>query len=509
MALEVELKLSIAPHDAAVLARAAPLKSAAVARATVARLYSIYYDTPQFALRESGVALRLRRTGRRWVQTLKSAGRVDGGLHQRDEIETPLAAQIINYRALSESNLAQVLTDPQLPLQLAPVFVSDFKRTTRLLEPAPGTRIELCLDRGTITAGSAQVPISEVELELKTGAPVHLIDLALALLEHVPMRLEPASKAERGYALAAGSPSLPVKASPVELNEHMSVADGLRAVVYRCVAHLQANERGVLESDDIEYIHQARVAVRRLRSGFSVFRPAFPREMFEQWLAELRWLAGLLGQARDWDVLMSETLSAVCEALPSEPALHELLERCANLHAAARMSAQEAVASKRYTQVLLNLIGVFLRAPWTVSADDAASERERPLIEFASAVLDERHRKVVKRADAVSQLDTAQLHALRIAIKKLRYAAEFFSALYAKKDVREYVAALSELQELLGALNDAATADTIARALRDEGHADQLEGLGLLRGWCAARAQVSRKQLEKAWSRFEKSGKFW
>ena len=153
MPLEVELKLSITADHATALSRAAPLKAAAVGRASTAHLYSIYYDTPKFDLRDSGVALRLRRAGKRWVQTIKSGGRVDAGLHQREEIETPLAAQIINYRVLAESGLADILSEPQLPLQLAPVFVTDFKRTTRILEPAAGTRIELCLDRGTITRG--------------------------------------------------------------------------------------------------------------------------------------------------------------------------------------------------------------------------------------------------------------------------------------------------------------------------------------------------------------------
>jgi len=507
--LEVELKLSITADHATALSRAAPIKAAAVGRASTAHLYSIYYDTPKFDLRDNGVALRLRRAGKRWVQTVKSGGRVDAGLHQREEIETPLAAQIINYRVLAESGLADIFSEPQLPLQLAPVFVTDFKRTTRILEPAAGTRIELCLDRGTISAGAASTPISEVELELKAGSQTHLIDFALALIEHIPMRLESVSKAERGYALAAGAAPAAVKAGALELSEQMSVTDALRTIVFGCIAHLQANERGLLEDDDIEYVHQARVAVRRLRSAFSIFRPAFPLPLFAEQLEELRWLADVLGQARDWDVLLSETLPAMSAALAGEASLNELMERCIDLRSAARTAARMAVAARRYTALLLELTGVFLRAPWSVGADDSAPERERPLIEFAGAVLNERHRKVMKQSGQLDQLDATQLHRLRIRIKKLRYAAEFFATLYSRKAVRDYVRALSGLQELLGTLNDAATADRIARALREDGKPDQLEGLGLLRGWSAARAQTSRKQLTKAWSKFEECEVFW
>jgi len=323
------------------------------------------------------------------------------------------------------------------------------------------------------------------------------------------MRLEPVSKAQRGYALAAGSSPSPVKARTVQLGESMSVADALRAIVFGCIEHLQANERGVMDSDDIEYVHQARVAVRRLRSAFSVFGHAFPREMFARQLDELRWLAGALGTARDWDVLMTETLPAVCAALPAEQALQELMQRCAGVRETARRTAQEAVASKRYTVLLLEWSGIFLRMPWLISEDAGAVERARPLIDFSSDVLTSRERKILKHNSKLGKLDDAQMHRLRIRIKKLRYAAEFFGSLYEKKAVRDYIATLTLLQELLGRLNDAATAEQIARALRDGGATEHLEGLGLLRGWCAARGQDSRRGVPKAWRKLQGCEQFW
>jgi hypothetical protein len=135
MPTEVELKLAIAPEDVPRLARSPQLKSASVGRAVTTNLYSIYYDTPEGALRDQGAALRLRRAGSRWMQTLKTDGRVEGGLHQREEIETPLPAQILNYTVLAKSGAVPILADPQLPLKLQPVFVTQFKRTTRQLEP--------------------------------------------------------------------------------------------------------------------------------------------------------------------------------------------------------------------------------------------------------------------------------------------------------------------------------------------------------------------------------------
>lgn len=510
MPAEIELKLAIAPEHVDRLARIPMLKSAARGRAVTRNVYSIYYDTPELILREQGAALRLRRVGKRWIQTLKSGGRVEGGLHQRDELETTLPAQILNYPVLARSGAAPVFADPQLPLKLRPVFVTEFKRTTRELEPAPGSRIELCLDRGLVSAGDVQMPISEIELELKSGSPVQLLDFALRLLEHIPLRLEAASKAERGYALASGATAAPVKAIAPSLSEAMSVTEAFRTVVFACIAHLQANERGLLGTDDAEYLHQARVALRRLRSALSVFNRAFPRAVFEAELAELRWLGSLLGPARDWDVFAVETLPAVGAAFPDDDGLGRLIARTAELRAVADGAAREAVASARYTTLLVKLIGVFLKGTWSQLAEDTTLERSRPLMEFTTAVLARRHKKVLKLGLHLAQLDMPGLHALRIDIKKLRYAVEFFSNLYDKKAVREYVGALAGLQELLGSLNDAATVERLIEPLRESGDGSSLsEPAGMLRGWTAAGTQTRLDQLPQAWERFRGCAIFW
>ena len=511
MPAEIELKLAIAASEVPKLARVPLLKSTARGHPTTARTYSIYYDTPEFALRDHGVALRLRRVGTHWLQTLKSAGRVEAGLHQREEFETPVPAQILNYPALAQSAAAPVLADPGLPLRLRPVFATDFKRTTRRLEPAAGTLIEFCLDRGVISAGSAQLPISEIELELKSGPPEQLVRFALGLLEFVPLRLEPASKAERGYALAVGLTTAPVKASVPALLPAVTVAQAFRTVVFSCIAHLQANERGLLETTDPEYLHQARVALRRLRSALSVFNRAFPRALFEELIVELRWLGGCLGPARDWDVFATETLRVVCAAFPGDAGLHWLTERTAELRATANDTAREAVASTRYAVLLLKLGGFFLREPWQqLAGDPSATLRALPLLEFTASVLERRHKRTVKSGRSLEQLDAAGLHALRIQIKKLRYAAEFFSALYNKGEVREYLSALAGLQELLGGLNDAATVERLLELLREAERAGQwLEAPGLVRGWAACSSRGRLEQLGDAWQRFSDSKVFW
>jgi inorganic triphosphatase YgiF len=510
-ALEVELKLAISPDDAAKLGRLPPVKSASAGRAVNRQMHSVYYDTPDLALKAQGMALRLRREGTRWVQTLKGAGRVEGGLHQREEHEIQVPAPLLDYPALAAWGMSELLADPAQRTRLQPVFTCDFKRTIRHLALEDGTQIELCADSGTIAAGEAIEPISEIELELKAGTPVRLIDFALALLEAIALRLEPRTKAERGYALAEKRIPAPVKASAPALGAGMSVTDAFRAVVFSCVAHLQANEVGVTAGADIEYLHQARVALRRLRSTFSVFNRAFPRAAFEDLLAELRWLGGCLGPARDWDVFACTMLSRVAGAFADDAAIQALAEHAGELRADANRRAVEALAAKRYTALLLRLNGMFYRAPWAALGDEtAAALRAEPLAQFTAEVLSRRHRKVVKRGRRRAELDPPGLHRLRIEIKKLRYAAEFFSSLYERKAVRNYTAALAALQELLGTLNDAATVERLCGALR-EGHDDTAyrEAVGAVRGWAAATAHDHLEQLPQAWKRFREVEAFW
>jgi CHAD domain-containing protein len=162
---------------------------------------------------------------------------------------------------------------------------------------------------------------------------------------------------------------------------------------------------------------------------------------------------------------------------------------------------------------LLSLIALFYSRPWEALGDEAAAgERARPLPAFAAGVLGRRQRKVVKRGRDLAGLDAAALHALRIDIKKARYAAEFFSSLYDGKALRGYTDALAHLQSLLGGLNDAATVERLCEQLRpppDSPDGTLLEAIGLVRGWAVATARAHLESLPAAWEAFRDAKKFW
>ncbi|RPI40343.1 MAG: inorganic triphosphatase, partial [Betaproteobacteria bacterium] len=301
MTTETELKLALQPRVAPRVMTHPVIEAVAAGPARRTRLLTVYYDTPQFDLWAAQVSIRLRRTQAGWLQTVKWGGAVIGGLHQRQELELAVSGQAIDFDAIVDKVRVPRLGSARFRRRIRPVFVTEFERTTRMLQPAEGGTVELCLDRGHIVAGTARMPICELELELKGGSPLGLFDVAQALVVDVGLRPVYRSKAERGYLLA-GLDMRPIKAPRIVLDETLSIAQSAARIVASGLEQIQANEDGVLAGKDIEYLHQMRVGVRRLRSCFGTFARIAPAGALDAVRAELKWFGGQLGPARDWDV---------------------------------------------------------------------------------------------------------------------------------------------------------------------------------------------------------------
>ncbi|MBK8018250.1 MAG: CYTH and CHAD domain-containing protein [Betaproteobacteria bacterium] len=378
--MEIELKLVFDPQAARDIARSPLLRESQRSRPVTRTLHSIYFDTPDASLAAAGMALRIRRSGRRWIQTFKCGGGVDSGLHRREEYEAPAPAGILNLPALADTPVAAMLSKADFIDHLQPVFVTRFRRTTRDVEIHPGQMAEFAMDLGEVMAGERRAPINEVEIELRNGNVRHLVEFARRLALEVDLRLENVSKAQRGYQLLSRAEVMPLRAGTPALHPGMSATDALRTIVESCLTQLQGNEAGVLHSADPEYIHQARVAVRRLRSAFSLFRPLVPREHVIRVMDPLRKLGLSLGQARDWDVFASTTLPPVQEALgPDGSALDGLAARAASRREEAREHARAALSPRLYTPLLLDVALLCMHeAPW--QADPQNPSAVPPLI---------------------------------------------------------------------------------------------------------------------------------
>jgi len=199
MAQEIELKLAVPDIALAVVAAWLDANGAPQGEST---LLNVYLDTPARDLAQARAALRLRRKGERWLQTLKTAGNSQGGLATRNEWEMGIAGEAVELDAFPDE--ARTLLAP-LADRLAPVFRTDFVRRTWLIAEG-GARIEAALDTGNITAGDRNERIQEVELEWLSGdnaqAGNTLQALARRLQAVAPLTPSDLSKAARGYRLA-------------------------------------------------------------------------------------------------------------------------------------------------------------------------------------------------------------------------------------------------------------------------------------------------------------------
>jgi CHAD domain-containing protein len=277
-----------------------------------------------------------------------------------------------------------------------------------------------------------------------------------------------------------------------------------------CLAHLQANEEGVLYGEDPEFVHQLRVALRRMRSALSVFAELVPKEKTLSLREELRWLTKELDGARNWDVLALETMSPICAAFPDSEGLAQLSSRISEVRQQRDAQARGAVASSRYSKFLLDLGAWLCTAPWRDATGTEARAPEPCIADFAANVLQKRHKQLKKRGKSIASLSSPERHRVRIAAKKLRYAAEFFSSLYSRKRAREYIAALSALQDVLGALNDTATTLTLLQELQVAEHdTSQQQAVGIVRGWVLGADHVRLKDVERVWQQFLEQKIFW
>ena len=505
---ETELKLAVTPRTLARLAVDPMLGAAGVG---AQRMVALYFDTPRFALWRRRVSLRLRRERRRWVQTVKGGGAFEAGLHRRIEIEHPVRRPVPDIALLGDHELGKLIARVAGRAALAPAFRVEVERATHVVSPAAGVRIEVSIDRGQIHAGGARAAVSEIELELKQGPAWRLFELALAIAARYAVRLEHRSKAERGYELAGGARPAPARARLGIVQPEMSVNDAFKSVCWTCLNHLQANHRGVIGGEDPEYLHQARVALRRLRSGLDAFAQLIEEEALEPQVATVRELSRSLGPARDWDVLAVETLAPVMQQFPGHRGLAALERACARLRQEANAGAQRALASRRYTRLVLSLGGWLCREPWLEGAGRKAARRwQAPARDYAAEALNRYHRRVLKRGRGIGRVSLPQLHRLRIAAKKLRYAAGYFAPLFARRRAKPMMDALNDLQDVLGAINDCSAAPALIEAATRAARGPMREQARVIVShWNAATLQERRRELKRTWKIFRRCDPFW
>jgi triphosphatase len=302
----------------------------------------------------------------------------------------------------------------------------------------------------------------------------------------------------------------PVKSAPTPISKTMRPEEAFRATLLDCLAQITANAASLRPQDSgegrsVEGLHQLRVAFRRLEVALG----AFGREFRQDWLEELRGrakvLLGRLSPARDLDVFVGKLL-----ADPPKSGVREG-------HVQLRVRAESA-RDKAWAMAITCISS----ADFDLFADDVAAlassqlplTRARRLSRTAERMLDRQVRRVKRRGRVARSEEEGDLHRLRIALKKLRYTAEFFAPLYAKKEVTRYLQKLRGLQNHLGDLNDVANVrSVVGNLLREKGKKEDdgpmRYAAGAMVGWYGAQVPGAIKHALKRYKKFKRVKAFW
>ena len=505
--MEIEFKFRIPPER--LKAVEAALRRGAVG---TTRLQARYHDTADGALAAAGVALRLRKEGRRWVQTAKAAG---AGPVQRLEHNADLGGGA--PPALPDparhagtpvgERLAEVLAAAG-GAPLVQTYATDVRRLTRVVRHA-GATVELALDTGRIAApGPAggplrTAPVCELELELLRGPVSALAALAAQWAQRHGLWLSTVSKAERGERLMRGDPpAAPVKAAPPDFAPLVAQAgeapDGpavQRAVVAACLAQILPNATEVAEgSEDAEVVHQLRIGIRRLRVALRELAALAPG-LDPAWEAPLVETFRALGAQRDRDLVLAEALAALqadgAPAIDLPPP------------AEAPVRVAEVVRAPALQAALVALVGLAASPAAADAQGQAALDAEAALAHLQQR-LRRLRRQVLRDGARFESLDDEARHRVRKRLKRLRYLAEFTAPLFGARRTGRFLDALRPAQDALGVYNDA----VVARALFVEAVPHDARAWYAL-GWLDARRDALARRAHRALVRIADAPAFW
>lgn len=493
---------------------------------TTVRLRAQYFDTQTSSLAKSGVALRLRLEGRRWVQTLKMPGS-----HRLEKIELnhPRPGPSLDLSVYADTPAARIID--KHGDQLAVAYETDVKRLYRRIRTAAGV-VEVALDQGHIQAGCLKLPVSEVEFELVAGQPHAMFLLGLKWLTTYRLVLDLRSKAERGTTLAALAARLanlgdvddaattaaranaiasywaPRGTNAIKLASQMTPDQALAAVTTECLDQIARNAAVLAEIDTAgfyragnpEHTHQLRVGMRRLRSAWSLFQKltALPPQ---PWRDELKVHFAALGTARDDDVLR-ETVMPELSAAGQPP-----LDLNSGQHDEPSMAI---TASPEFQRWLVELLA------WTIGAHPLQADSQpqpepqkvkgkHPTVHDAlSKQLFKWHHKVLTDGLQFDKLPIESKHDLRKRTKRLRYGLQFAESLLPAKKLKNYRRGLSRIQDILGEMNDLYVAREKFEGIRE----DQPPAWFAV-GWIASRLSVLTKEAEVAFKALKQADHFW
>lgn len=444
---EIELKLRVPADRLAAVTAAVDGRSGA----TRTHLQASYIDTPDLDLAAAGMGWRVRREGRRWVQTLKAQlpdggdglGRVEHNVVVRSRTRPDADASLHEGTPAGERLTATLATAEQPPREQ---FHTDVWRKARQVR-APGGMVELALDTGTIGSGEASIPVCELEIELVRGTHHAVIQTGRQWVQRHGLWVDATTKAQRGVMLSQGLTELPIVKTPLpRLEPDMPIDGAIREMMRACLVGIMANAGAAAAGlGGHEHVHQVRIGIRKLRTVLKVFG-GYSTAVDPEWGEQLAAVFAKLGASRDRDVVLHEWAATLAEAgappITPPPASHD-----------------DPAAVLRDTGFSLLLLDLLDHVHGAALPDDG------DLTRTVSKELQRLRRKSLRHAKDFTRLTVPQQHDVRKRVKQLRYLAELTAALFSEKKVRRYVLSLTPAQEALGTLNDVGVAGEMYRTM--------------------------------------------
>lgn len=308
-----------------------------------------------------------------------------------------------------------------------------------------------------------------------------------------------------------------VTARPVHLHKGMTLEDAFRVTVLECLAHVAANVSAVVRARDAEGLHQLRVGLRRLHVAFQAFGDEFRTPALNDLRTRTKAFTDAVAPARDLDVFLAELFEPLAEKFGHEDAFATLRHRAEIARERAWDAAVVQIQSADFATFQDDVATAAEERAWRQGAANptARAALRQPVKKAAARMLDRQLRRVRKRSRHAKALDQRGCHRVRIALKKLRYAAEFYGPLYRKKDVKHYIERLKALQDLLGRVNDVAQVRAVLSRLMIEeagtahAQADLSFAAGMIEGWHRGHVEGVNREAIARIGKFKRLDPFW
>ncbi len=334
-------------------------------------------DTLDRRLDTNGISLRVRRVGEAWLQTVKVGTKVRSGISAPFEAESTVGELRPEFSSIADKALRKRLRSIVGRAPLVPLFETIVERSKLDVQSGTSSKVEIAFDSGVIRAQEGVRDICEIELELKSGRPDALIEVAESLFAGESLRLSRVSKAERGYALVdakPASPPRPLGAASPNVCADQRCGEALCEIANALTNQILVNWQVVLDSDDPEGVHQLRIGLRRLRSALKAFRAVASTEALQEVHQGARDIGRLLSELRKVDVLAAETVGIIAEPRAGSADLSVLSDALSDAAKCKRASARAAFAESRFLRIRLCL-ALF---PYTV--ENLVAENENKLL---------------------------------------------------------------------------------------------------------------------------------